>query len=113
MVQHGDFGPNNVLFAGSGRHVVAVLDWEFCRVGPAIGDIAWCEWIVRMHHPAAVDQLTAFFDAYGHRPSWADRQTEMLRRCAELEDFTRRWDPDGSAVSAWRQRAAVVAQWTE
>lgn len=40
VIQHADFGPNNALFAGSDRQVVAVLDWEFCHVGPAIGDIA-------------------------------------------------------------------------
>lgn len=66
-----------------------------------------------MHHPQVVDRMGAFFDAYGHRPTWADRQAEMLRRCAQLEDFARRWDPRGPAVSAWQQRAAAVAQWTE
>lgn len=113
VIVHGDFGPNNVLFADAGRSVVAVLDWEFCHVGPAVDDVAWCEWIVRMHHPAAVDQLAVFFDAYGDCPTWADRQSEMLRRCVELEDFARRWDPDGSAVSVWRQRAEVVANRAE
>lgn len=113
VIQHGDFGPNNVLFAGADRQVAAVLDWEFCQVGPAIADVAWCEWIVRMHHPEAVDQLMSFFDAYGHYPPWGDRQAEMLRRCAQLEDFARRWDPNGPAVGSWRQRAVVVSRWSE
>lgn len=54
VIQHGDFGPNNLLLADRGKVVVAVLDCEFSRPGPPIADTAWCEWIVRMHHPGAV-----------------------------------------------------------
>jgi aminoglycoside phosphotransferase (APT) family kinase protein len=113
VIQHGDFGPNNLLFDRRTASVAAVLDWEFCRVGPAVADIAWCEWIVRMHHPDAVGELAEFFDAYGTQPAWADRQAEMLRRCAWLERFSRRWDPNGQAMAIWQQRAEAVACWTE
>ena len=53
--------------------MTALLDWEFCGVGPAIGDIAWCEWIVRMQHPNSTRSLAAFFDGYGERPTWDER----------------------------------------
>jgi aminoglycoside phosphotransferase (APT) family kinase protein len=113
VIQHGDFGPNNILLNDQTFGVTAVLDWEFSGVGPAITDIAWCEWIVRMHHPHAVSALPAFFDAYGARPAWNARQAEMLRRCYWLETFSRRWDPAGQAVTVWQQRTAAVASWAE
>lgn len=113
VVLHGDFGPNNALFDPRDYTVTALLDWEFCGVGPAIGDVAWCEWIVRMHHPAAVDSLAAFFDAYGHRPLWEQRQRAMVERCRWLEAFAQRWDADGDGVRVWQRRARETAAWTE
>lgn len=119
VIQHGDFGPNNVLFAtgsnaapsGDCLRAIAVLDWEFSGVGDPIVDVAWCEWIVRMHHPDAVGHLGAFFEAYGSTPSWSDRQAEMVRRCRELTEFTRRWDPNGPAVDTWLRRTSTVESW--
>jgi aminoglycoside phosphotransferase (APT) family kinase protein len=113
VIQHGDFGPNNMLLGNHTFDVAAVLDWEFSGVGPAIADIAWCEWIVRMHHPDAVPMLADFFDAYGTRPTWKDRQAEMLRRCRSLTAFAQRWDATGPAVAVWQQRAFSVASWVE
>jgi aminoglycoside phosphotransferase (APT) family kinase protein len=65
VIRHGDFGPNNLLFDLGTLAVTAVLDWKFSGIGEAIEDIAWCEWIVRMHHPHALSAMPAFFDAYG------------------------------------------------
>lgn len=113
VIRHGDFGPNNMLFDPHDYAVTALLDWEFSRVGPAIDDIAWCEWIVRMHHPHAVDSLAAFFDGYGERPEWEERQRAMVTRCRALETFTRRWNPEGAGVRAWSERAEIAATWTE
>jgi hypothetical protein len=92
--------------------VTALLDWEFCDVAPAIGDIAWCEWIVRMHHPSSTRSLAAFFDAYGQQPRWDERQRAMVDRCHWLEAFAQRWDPGGGGALAWRQRARATAAWT-
>lgn len=113
VVIHGDFGPNNTLFDPRDFAVTALLDWEFCGVGPAICDIAWCEWIVRMHHPTAVESLAAFFGAYGYRPSWEERRHAMIDRCRWLEAFAHRWDPDGDGVRRWQQRTHETAAWTE
>lgn len=112
VIQHGDFGPNNMLFGTDGK-TVAVLDWEFSTTGRAITDLAWCEWVIRMHHPEVIPDLIAFFDAYGSRPPWSVRHTEMIRRCRWLEDFTRRWDPTGPGVTVWQQRTRVVQGWNE
>ena len=112
VICHGDFGPNNVLLDPATYEVAALLDWEFCGVGKAIVDVAWCEWIVRMHHPAAADSLPAFFEAYGARPTWPIRQQAMLDRCRWLEALCRQGD-DSDGVRLWRDRAQATANWTE
>jgi aminoglycoside phosphotransferase (APT) family kinase protein len=111
VIRHGDFGPNNVVFEPESATVTALLDWEFSGIGPAVDDVAWCEWIVRMHHPDAVGALPAFFDAYGPTPSWDERQRAMIDRCHYLEEFCRRWNPHGAAVTQWQERAAATARW--
>lgn len=113
VLVHGDFGPNNLLFDRNANHVLAVVDWEFSGVGDAITDIAWCEWIVRMHHRDAASELPAFFDAYGAKPPWSLRLDAMVHRCRWLEDFTNRWEPDGPGVALWQQRARTVESWEE
>jgi tRNA A-37 threonylcarbamoyl transferase component Bud32 len=112
VICHGDFGPNNVLLDPRDYAVTALLDWEFSGIGPAVGDVAWCEWIVRTHHPGSVGSLTAFFDAYGEQPPWEERQRVMVERCCDLEAFARRWDPDGEGARVWQERARVTAAWT-
>jgi aminoglycoside phosphotransferase (APT) family kinase protein len=57
--------------------ITAVLDWEWAHPGDAVEDLAWCEWIIRMHHDAHVGLLSEFFDAYGLQPSWAQRKAAM------------------------------------
>ena len=37
--------------------VTAVLDWEFAHLGDPVEDLAWCEWLVRTHHPEHVGAL--------------------------------------------------------
>ncbi len=113
MIQHGDFGPNNLLFDADSGSATAVLDWEFSGIGDPVTDIAWCEWIVRMHHPDVVNELPVFFDAYGSTPPWTLRKDTMIRRCRWLTDFTHRWDPHGDAVAAWRERTRTVEGWHE
>jgi aminoglycoside phosphotransferase len=113
VLVHGDFGPNNVLLDAETFEVTAVLDWEFSAPGNAVEDLAWCEWIVRMHHPAAVSSLSAFHRAYGSVPLWPARQAAMVSRCLWLQEFSRRADPAGGGAALWEDRAMVTARWTE
>jgi tRNA A-37 threonylcarbamoyl transferase component Bud32 len=111
---HGDFGPQNTLLASDAGQVVAVLDWEFAtldRADPVI-DLAWCEWIVRMHHPRDTAAIPALHDAYGApAPPWRERRAAMVGRCEELIAFSHEWDPDGPAEVLWRERLEVTSAW--
>lgn len=95
------------------RHeVTGVLDWEFAHRGDAIEDLAWAEWIVRMHHPQHVDALAGLFTGFGRRPPWRDRQTSMSSRCAQLRD---RCLSQGlpEAADEWASRSRITAAWRE
>ena len=113
VLVHGDYGPNNTLFSPDGEIVTGVVDWEWAHAGQAVEDLAWCEWIVRMHHPAEVATLDRFFGSYGERPAWADRHQAMATRCRDMLDLCQRWQPDGAAVARWRERLRITAAWTE
>ncbi|WP_234371271.1 phosphotransferase [Streptomyces sp. XY431] len=114
VLVHGDFGPNNMLLDPVTFQVAAVVDWEFAHLGDAVEDLAWCEWIVRMHHAEHRQALDRFFHAYGGPvPAWPVRQAAMLARCAELELFCHRWESNGPGVRQWQERAATTAGWQE
>lgn len=112
---HGDFGPNNTLFDPGTFRVSAVLDWEFStaeRCDPVV-DLAWCEWIVRMHHPGDTAAIPALYSGYGTPMPWPARRDAMVRRCTELVAFTREWEPGGAGEALWRERAGLTAAWDE
>ena len=111
VLVHGDYGPNNVLLDPATLAITAVLDWEWAHPGDPVEDLAWCEWIIRMHHGAHVDLLGAFFDAYGLQPSWPRRRAAMLTRCQQLLDMGRRWSVEAAQV--WQQRLQITASWAE
>jgi aminoglycoside phosphotransferase (APT) family kinase protein len=112
VLVHGDFGPNNVLLDPATFQVTAVLDWEFAHLGDPLEDLAWCEWIVRTHHPDHVGELEVFYAAYGcPAPPWPARKAAMLAQCRALEEFCQRWVPDGDGVRQWRQRIIATQGW--
>jgi aminoglycoside phosphotransferase len=112
VLVHGDFGPNNLLIDPESFAVIAVVDWEFAGYGDAVADLAWCEWIMRMHHPDHADAVPHFHAAYGLPvPPWPERRAAMLKRCTELREFCRRWESEGG-VRQWEERHAVTAAWT-
>lgn len=78
VLVHGDYGPQNALLDAAAREVIAVVDWEWVHAGDPVEDVAWCEWIVRMHHREHVAALNSFFDAYGRRPAWPARQQARM-----------------------------------
>lgn len=110
---HGDYGPNNTLLDPAAQEVTAILDWERAHAGDRIEDLAWCEWIVRMHHPDQVGALSSFFDAYQDRPAWTARREAMLGRCQAMLEMAERWQPGGAAVHQWQRRLAVTGSWIE
>jgi aminoglycoside phosphotransferase len=109
VIVHGDYGPNNALFDPVTFAVTAVLDWEWTRPGDPIDDLAWCEWIVRMHHPDAVDALDHLFAGYGSRPPWPERRAAALATCHALLPA----GEDGPGVEQWRHRIEVTRTWRE
>lgn len=110
---HGDYGPNNVLLDPDAGDVTAVLDWEWTRTGDRVDDLAWSEWIVRMHHRAHAGALGALFDGYGLMPSWRARQEAMVAQCRSMLSLCERWEPGGAGVHQWRHRLALTQSWTE
>jgi aminoglycoside phosphotransferase len=113
VLVHGDFGPNNVLLAADASTVTAVLDWEWAHVGDPIIDLAWCEWIVRMHHPELVDDVGHFFAGYGGRPSWQRRHEAMVAQCRRLVDFWQRWRPETKTTEHRKRQLATTERWTQ
>jgi len=109
---HGDFGPQNLLLDPGSLEVVAVLDWEFAHDGNRIEDLAWAEWIVRLHHADAVQYLPALFEGYRWRPRWALRHAVMLQRCTRLREICVR-NGDQAAAEMWRSREQVTRSWCE
>jgi hypothetical protein len=112
VVVHGDFGPQNMLFDLSAHRVTGILDWEAAHIGNPVEDLAWTEWIVRMHHPQAIDSLDALFEAAQQRPPWAQRQDIMLLR---IEDLIRTCESAGMdrSVSDWHDRLRRTEAWTD
>lgn len=113
VLVHGDYGPNNVLLDPDAQEVTAILDWEWAHAGDRVEDLAWCEWIVRMHHRPHVTALAALFQGYGSVPAWPARQQAMLAQCRALLAAAERWQPGGEAARQWRGRLQVTRSWTE
>ena len=107
VVVHGDYGPNNMLFEPTTFAVTAVLDWEWGHVGDPVEDVAWCEWIVRMHHPEAVDALEYLFAGYGSQPPWTARQAAALAKCHSMLELSHTTGASESGLSLWRRRIST------
>lgn len=112
VLVHHDFGPNNVLFSDLNESIVLLADWEWSTVGNPITDLAWAEFIVRMHHPEHQRCLPALFDGYGARPPWRERQAAMAQRAAALETWVRTYR-GAQAASMWDRRSRSIQQWRE
>ena len=114
VLVHGDFGPQNVLLDPVSVTPTALLDWELAHYGDEVEDIAWAEWIVRMHHSPVLDHLDALFEGFGTRPAWRDRQAAMITKCEWALDFAGRWETGETPTTAlWRRRLAATQGFIE
>ena len=107
---HGDYGLQNLLYDGATLEVNGVLDWEFARRGDPIDDLAWAEWIVRMHHPGAATSLGHLFQGWGEQPAWDRRQAAMLSACHRFRDRAKHLG-DRPAAALWARRAGITVDW--
>jgi aminoglycoside phosphotransferase len=112
VIVHGDFGPQNMLFDLERGEVSAIIDWESAHFGSRVEDLAWSEWIVREHHPDAVDALPELFDASGLAVAWTARHDAMLR---QMTSVLRYCESSGFAESAadWARRISSTEGWRE
>ena len=92
---------------------VGQLDWEWASAGDFVDDLAWCEWIIRIHHPEHLDALGELFHAYGVYPSWTQRHSAMVRKMQSLLAFSERRDPDDLDSRTNRARLAATEAFTE
>jgi aminoglycoside phosphotransferase len=113
VLVHGDFGPNNVLLDAAAERVTALLDWEWAHAGDPVEDLAWCEFIIRLHHAAEMASLAAFYASYGDRPDWAERHDAIMRRCEEMRQMCESWEPGGASSRAWAERIEIAGGWRE
>ena len=112
MIVHGDFGPQNIICSLDVTRIAGVLDWESAHVGSRIEDLAWAEWIVRMHHPEAVEDLPELFDGSGLTIGWSDRRSAMIEQCRRYIAFCEGSEWEASAAE-WRRRLAATERWHE
>ena len=112
VIVHGDFGPQNMLFDLEVDCVTGVLDWESAHIGSPLEDLAWTEWLVRMHHREAIDALDELFTATGQRPPWSERHRAMVRQVGSVLSHCETAGMVG-AVAEWRDRLRRTKAWTE
>jgi hypothetical protein len=112
VLVHQDFGPNNVLFAEHGETIALLADWEWSTVGSPVTDLAWAEFIVRMHHPDHQQCLEALFAGYGSRPPWPERQAAMAQRADTVAAWVRSYR-GAAAATTWEARARRIGRWRD
>jgi aminoglycoside phosphotransferase (APT) family kinase protein len=112
VIVHGDFGPQNTLFSSDPIRVSGVLDWELAHIGSAVEDVAWAEWIIRTHHPDALDDLPELFAESGSFFDWSDRQAAMVLQCGHHLAFCEASGLDTEARE-WRRRLEATEGWNE
>ena len=110
VLAHGDWAPVNVLV--DGRHVTAVLDWEFARAADPLYDAAWWGWIVWHHHPDAyIHAWPAFLETAGIDA--AGESMERLRSLGLLRLLeivaSRKVAGDPVSLARWTDRLRTTA----
>ena len=111
VLVHGDFGPQNLLIAPDRWEVAALLDWEWVDRAQPVEDLAWAEWIVRTHHPAALPDLPALFAGYRERPAWAQRHEAMREKCRQMGTLAQQ--QEAALVALWQRRLEITEQFSD
>jgi len=109
VIVHGDFGPQNLLVD---QETSTLLDWEFAHLGEPVEDLAWAEWIVRIHHPGHRDAIPELFRAAQLQVAWGYRHRAMVARCTDLLQGVEKSGP-AEAIELWRDRLRLTESWTE
>jgi aminoglycoside phosphotransferase (APT) family kinase protein len=112
ILVHGDYGPNNVLLDPEAQRVVAIVDWEWAHAGDPVEDLAWCEWIIRMHHPDQAGVIGTLFDGYGHCPPWAARHHAMVGKCEFHLRLSEQREPGGRSARRRRDFLDATKKWS-
>jgi Phosphotransferase enzyme family len=110
VLVHGDFGPQNVLIEDD--RINALVDWEFAHIGQPVEDLAWAEWIVRMHHPNALDAIPELLDASQLGIGWSARHRAMVARCEELMRISEA-ARSAESLHLWLDRLRATERWHE
>ena len=113
VLVHNDFGPNNIVMDRGLASASLLCDWEWVTVGDRITDLAWAEFIVRLHHPESVQAMRLLFEGYGEKPTWGLRQAAMIRRATAHRAFVKRWYGSGEATAVWSDRITAIASWRD
>lgn len=112
VLVHGDFGPQNLLFAPESFSEPYLVDWEWAHFGDRFEDIAWAEWIIRMHYDSNQQMIASLYKGFGIVPLWEARRELMIRKCEKILDFAKR-DDNTQAISTWIDRVAQVKSFKE
>ena len=112
VLAHGDFGPQNVLVARDSFEIVGLVDWEWAHFGDKFEDIAWAEWLIRMHYKAKRHMIDALYDGFGEMPVWETRHTFMIRKCEAILAFAKD-DRNEQSIAMWDERIKRVRAFTE
>lgn len=88
IMNHGDYHAGNLIF-GSDGHILAVIDFEYCRDMPRIWDIAWgVTWLCRMKltegfgGPIDISRFKSFLASYNSVfPLTKEEQLSLCEMC--------------------------------
>jgi tRNA A-37 threonylcarbamoyl transferase component Bud32 len=112
VLVHGDFGPQNLLFAPESFSELYLVDWEWAHFGDRFEDIVWAEWMIRMHYDSNQQMIASLYKGFGIVPPWEARHELMIRKCENILDFAKR-DDNTQAISTWIDRVAQVKSFKE
>ncbi len=104
---HGDFGPQNLILYQKSHQPAALLDWEWGHLGSPVEDLAWTEWIMRMHYQNQLKYITVFFDHYGDLPAWSLRHEAMILQCRRYLEFAH-LEGKRKNIQIWQNRMVMT-----